>query len=308
VRLQTVRSGLVESVDQVDVFACDPSGGELWRSGDPDIPLFYRSAVKPFQAHVVVAAGVELPDEHLAVVSASHGGYPVHVAIVRRILADGGLDESALQCPAVWPLSSRARALQLRCGVARPQRLFQNCSGKHAGMLRACVAAGWPTDSYLDPDHPLQRRIIELVGEATEVDPRPVGIDGCGAPTLRGSVRGLARAFALLGSDRRFARVAGAVARFPALVADNVRADGRLAMWWGGPVKVGAEGLIGLSAGGIGLAAKSRAGRPEVAVAAVIEAGREIGLLSPAMEDGLRDVANPPIFGGGNRVGRLVVS
>jgi L-asparaginase II len=307
VRLQTVRSGLVESVDQVDVFACDPSGGELWRSGDPDIPLFYRSAVKPFQAHVVVAAGVELPDEHLAVVSASHGGYPVHVAIVRRILADGGLDESALQCPAVWPLSSRARALQLRCGVARPQRLFQNCSGKHAGMLRACVAAGWPTDSYLDPDHPLQRRIIELVGEVTEVDPYPVGIDGCGSPTLRGSVRGLARAFALLGSAGRFTRVAGAVARFPALVADNVRADGRLAMWWGGPVKVGAEGLIGLSAGGIGLAAKSRAGRPEVAVAAVIEAGREIGLLSPAMEDGLRDVANPPIFGGGNRVGRLVV-
>ncbi len=306
-QLRTVRLGLVESVDDVDVLACDRFGRELLRSGDPDIPLFYRSAVKPFQARVVLGVGVVLPDEHIAVVSASHGGYPAHVAIVRQILAQGGLDESALQCPAVWPLARGARALQMRRGVARPRRVFHNCSGKHAGMLRACVAAGWPTDTYLDPDHPLQRAILDLVREVAEIDPTPLGIDGCGAPTLRGSVRGLARAFAILSADDRFARVARAVARFPALVSDNVRADGRLAMWWGGPVKVGAEGLIGLSRHGIGLAAKSRSGRSEAAVAAVIEAARQLGLLSQAMEEELADVARPPVFGGGRVVGNMLV-
>lgn len=306
-QLRTVRLGLVESVDDVDVLACDRFGRELLRSGDPDIPLFYRSAVKPFQASVVLNAGVVLPDEHIAVVSASHSGYPAHVAIVRQILAEGGLDESALQCPAVWPLARGAREMQMRRGATRPRRVFHNCSGKHAGMLRACVAAGWPTETYLDPDHPLQRRILDLVHEVAEIDPRPLGIDGCGAPTFRGSVGGLARSFATLSVDDRFAGVARAVARFPALVSDNVRADGQLAMWWGGPVKVGAEGLIGLSRHGIGLAAKSRSGRSEAAVASVIEAARQLGLLSQAMEEGLSVVARPPVFGGEKIVGNVLV-
>ena len=34
-----------------------------------------------------------------------------------------------------------------------------NCSGKHAAMLATCVANGWPTETYLDADHPLQRAI-----------------------------------------------------------------------------------------------------------------------------------------------------
>ena len=34
-----------------------------------------------------------------------------------------------------------------------------NCSGKHAAMLSACVAAGWPTAGYLERDHPLQQAI-----------------------------------------------------------------------------------------------------------------------------------------------------
>ena len=34
-----------------------------------------------------------------------------------------------------------------------------NCSGKHAAMLAACVARGWPLAGYLDPEHPLQREV-----------------------------------------------------------------------------------------------------------------------------------------------------
>ena len=45
-----------------------------------------------------------------------------------------------------------------------------NCSGKHAAMLSACVAAGWPTAGYLERDHPLQQaieaRLAEAAGEA----------------------------------------------------------------------------------------------------------------------------------------------
>lgn len=267
--------------------------------------MFYRSAVKPLQATAALEAGVDLLPEHLAVASASHSGWPAQIAIVRLILNDAGLDEAALNCPAVWPLSPGAKDLQIRRGVRSGKRVFHNCSGKHAAMLAACVAQGWPTDTYLAPDHPLQQRIAELVALATGVSPEPVGIDGCGAPTMRGSVRGLANAFAQLSSEPRYARAANAISRFPSLVADNVRPDGKLARWWGGPVKVGSQGQIGIGRHGIGIAAKADAGARDVAVAAVIAAADDIGLVSDAMRSGLASEAAPPVLGGGVPVGEV---
>lgn len=286
--------------------AVDSTGAELYRSGEPDRPMFYRSAVKPLQATVALEAGLELAPEHIAVASASHSGWPAHISIVRSILADAGLDEVALQCPAVWPLSQNARDLQLRRGVGAAKPVFHNCSGKHAAMLAACVVQGWAVDTYLAPDHPLQRRIVELVAEATGIRPEPVGVDGCGAPTMRGSVRGLAQAFAQLSSELRYKRATSAISRFPSLVADNERADGKLGRWWGGPVKVGAEGQIGIGRHGIGIAAKARAGGRAVAAAAVIAAADDLGLLPEAMRTGLATEAAPPVLGGGVPVGELV--
>lgn len=304
-RFVRVRSGLAEARDHSAVFACDASGRSLYQSGDVDAPLFYRSAVKPFQATIAVEAGLELPPEHLAVACASHGGYPTHLAGVSQILERSGLDASALQCPQSWPLAPGAHALVLQRGHRSPRRIFHNCSGKHAAMLGACVAAGWSTDDYRSADHPLQRRIIDLVNEVTGVPAEPTGIDGCGAPALRGTVRGLGRAFARLASEGRFAPVATAMSRFPGLIADNVRGDGRLGTWWGGPVKIGAMGTLAVSRNGIGIAAKSAAGSGDVAVAAVIRTAQDLGLLSPAAIDALAEVAAPPVFGGGRPVGAM---
>ncbi len=301
----TVRTGLPESFHDVSVLAVDSAGNELFRSGDPDRPLFYRSAVKPLQATVALEAGLDLYPEHLAVACASHSGWPAQIAIVRAMLTNAGLDEVALQCPAVWPLSQEARDLQHRRGVAGPRPVFHNCSGKHAAMLAACLENGWSVDSYLDPAHPLQLRIVDIVEMATGIRPEPVGVDGCGAPTMRGSVRGLATAFATLTSNERFAAATSATSRFPSLVADNSRADGMLGRWWGGPVKVGAEGQVGIGRHGIGIAAKARAGRSDVAVAAAIAAATELGLVSDAMLAGLAAEVAPPVLGGGLPVGSL---
>jgi len=57
-----------------------------------------------------------------------------------------------------------------------------NCSGKHAGMLAACVTQGWDTSNYLDPEHPLQRLVAQTVSRLSDEEPSAVGIDGCGAP------------------------------------------------------------------------------------------------------------------------------
>jgi len=108
-----------------------------------------------------------------------------------------------------------------------------------------------------------------------------------------------------LGSDPELAPIANAMTRFGALVADNVRPDGRTAAWWGGPQKVGAEGLFGMTRNGFTVAAKSHSGRPEVAVAAALVAAQDVGALSPAMRTALTDQIDRPVLGGGRVVGTM---
>lgn len=304
-RFARVRSGLAETYEDATAIALDSNGNVLFSTGDPDAPLFYRSAIKPFQALAAARAGLKLPDEHLAVTCSSHCGFPVHLGIVEAILSDHGLSAHDLRCPPDRPSGRAASDLQIELGNPKPERRFHNCSGKHAGWLAACAVAGWDTASYLEPDHPLQQSIIEIMADVSGLDPEPVGVDGCGAPTLRGSVRGLARAFTRLAADPELRPMASAMTRFGALISDNVRPAGRTGAWWGGPQKTGAAGLYAMTRGGISIAAKSHSGSAEVAVAAALIAAEKVGALTPAMLDALAPQINPPVIGAGRPVGRM---
>jgi L-asparaginase II len=138
--------------------------------------------------------GLDVDDEQLALVTASHSGEPRHLAIVRRVLDEQGLGVDDLGNTPALPLNEhRAREIVRAGGSATS--LTQNCSGKHAGMLATCVVNGWPLESYLDTDHPLQRAITEVFAELAGEPVRHVGVDGCGAPVHAVSLAGLARAF-----------------------------------------------------------------------------------------------------------------
>ncbi len=63
-RFVIVRSGLGEAIHDVDVYAVDAAGNELLSSGEPDHPMYYRSAVKPFQATIAIEAGLQISPEH----------------------------------------------------------------------------------------------------------------------------------------------------------------------------------------------------------------------------------------------------
>ncbi len=307
-RAETTRSGLIESVHHTRAVVVDASGKALGGWGDADRPLYYRSAVKPFQATIALEAGASLDVEQLAVACSSHSGAPAHLALVRSILAGAGLDERDLQTPPSWPLGDLAAARVRESGRRTPDGIFHNCSGKHAGWLAACAAAGWPTGSYLDPAHPLQRSIAHAIAECTGIDPHPVGVDGCGAPTLRGSIRGLALGFAALSEDSRYGAARTAMCRFPGLVGGNERPESRIAAWFGGPVKGGAEGLLAAGRRGVGIAVKSDSGSHWVAAMGMMEAMRRLGMLSQAALEALEGVAHPPVLGGGRTVGRVEFS
>jgi L-asparaginase II len=191
----TRRSGFDESIHFGAVVALSAAGEIEFSIGDPRVSIYPRSSTKPMQAVAMVRAGLQLPADLLALVCASHGGTPMHIAAVRRILATAGLGERSLANIADLPLDRAAAEAVLRAGGG-PTPLHMNCSGKHSGMVVTSAINGWPTDpSYLSPDHPLQRHITATIDDLAGEGHSHIGIDGCGSPAHVISLMGLARAF-----------------------------------------------------------------------------------------------------------------
>jgi L-asparaginase II len=310
--VRVVRSGLEESVHLGHVAVCDVDGRLVAWAGDAARPVFIRSCAKPLQAAVSLRAiGDEaLSDREIAVMCASHNGEPVHLGAVRAILERASLGPEALRTPPRYPLDPDA--------MARAQHrhaLFSDCSGKHAGMLLACVRAGWDPGSYTRRSHPLQRRVLRAVERATGRDDVVVGVDGCGVPVHGVPLRAVASLYARLGSTERLGDLAGSAVRAvdamrsePYAVGGRSRVDTALMRAAPGLVaKEGAEALLCVSVPerGLGVALKVadagfRAGGP-----AMVDVLGQLDLLDAGAMRVLAEVARPPVLGGGSPVGRL---
>ncbi|MDP9427755.1 MAG: asparaginase, partial [Actinomycetota bacterium] len=214
------RSGFLESVHRGSLVVVGPDGRVRYAAGDVERPVLPRSANKPVQATALLAAGwTPRSGEELAIGAGSHSGEDGHREVVAGMLAAAGLSPDDLRCPPALPAHELTRAAWLGVGRA-PERLAMNCSGKHAAMLSACLAAGWPTEGYLDRAHPLQQAIEARLGEAAGTPVTMVVVDGCGAPQHALPLAGLARAVSSL--------VEAAAGTYDRAVADAMRAH----PWW----------------------------------------------------------------------------
>lgn len=300
-----VRSDLDETLHDGAIAVVDGSGTLLARHGDIDRPFFIRSSAKPFQAFISQAAGAELNPLELALACASHRGFPVHVALVESMLAHVDLDETSLGCPHAWPLAPAAAHLVRRAGQTEERRIWHNCSGKHAGFFRACVANDWPLDGYLEPSHELQKRVIAFLSEVGDHPVEPVGVDGCGAPVARATARSVATMYARLACDRDFDEVRTNMHRYPALIAANGEGDTELAIATNSVAKGGAAGCLGVGVDGrFGMGVKSWDGQGVIASLAAAAALDQLGVSNAVARRALEPVLHPAVLGGGRRVGR----
>lgn len=300
-----VRSGLVETFHDGAIAVADRDGSLIARHGDIDRPFYIRSSAKPFQAYVSQQAGAGLSPLQLAMACASHRGLPVQVALVRSMLEEAAIDGGALRCPPDWPLSREATRRLQRAGAEEPQTIWHNCSGKHAGFLRACVASGWPTETYLEPGHPLQRKVVAFISEIGEYGAEPVGVDGCGAPVVRTTTRALAVMFARLASEPDLREVFTVMHRYPALVALNGHGDTEIAIATNSAAKGGAAGCLGVAVDDrCGIGVKSWDGLGSVASLGAVATLAMLDMLSPVAATSLEPLLHPKVFGGGRPVGR----
>jgi L-asparaginase II len=294
---EVVRSGFVESVHHGIVAFTSGDG-----VGDVESPFFPRSSSKPLQTVGMLNCGLVPREEaDLALMSGSHDGEKFHVERAREMLAAVGLGPDALRCIPDLPLGESSRKAWLRSG-GEPEPILMNCSGKHAGMLATCVVNGWPLDSYLDPKHPLQVALTETVAELAGEPVAATGVDGCGAPVLAISPRGLALAFRRLveaepGTPEQ--RVADAMRGFPALVAGTGTDDTVLMTAVPGLlVKKGADGVAAAAMPGVGaVAVKISDGAARARTPVLLAALRRLGVAVPPMDE--------VVLGGGRPVGEV---
>jgi L-asparaginase II len=304
-----IRSGFTESRHHGSAVVLGPDGREvLFSVGETAAVMFPRSANKPVQAAAMRALGLDLGGELLALAAASHSGEDFHVAGVRKILASAGLTEDALQCPPALPLDEDAQRRFLAAG-GHPDRVHMNCSGKHAAMLATCVTAGWPTSSYRDPSHPLQREIRAVLERLSGERVAAVGVDGCGAPLFAVSLTALARAFrSLVLAEPQSAErsVADAVRAHPEWTSGTARSERALMRAVPGLlVKSGAEGVQALAlADGRAAAIKIEDGSGRAVPAVTVALLRMLGV-AEAEPGALDQIADLPVYGGGQVVGRI---
>jgi L-asparaginase II len=237
--------------------------------------------------------------------------------VVRGLLAQAQLTEDALQCPDDWPLDAAARDEAIRAGRQK-QPLFMNCSGKHAAMLLACMVNGWPTESYLEVQHPLQQLIRDVVERLTGDKVVATGIDGCGAPvhamTLVALARGIQRiATASEGSPFALYRNAAALKR--AVLADGWAIDGpgrantvvidELGVF----AKGGAEGVMVMSApDGTTVTLKILDGSLRAASIVALSLLADAGSLERSAVDAIRPQLDLAVLGRGVPVGSIRAS
>ena len=271
-RVAVRRGDFVECVHEVHAVAVR-DGDVIASAGDPSLVTSLRSAGKPLQALPLARAYPDLGDEELAIAAASHFATPRHIEAVRRLLAATGGREEELDCG-------------LQDGRP-PEPIYDNCSGKHAGMLATCRANAWPIEGYRFAEHPLQRLLRQEVAAATglEADELATGIDGCGVVAFAVPLERAALAFSRLEQLDGGARVADAMRAHPELVGGEGATDTLVMQAHPGvAAKGGAEGLICASGRGMGLALKVVDGNPRAQRPALAAFAEQLGVPLPAFE------------------------
>lgn len=306
------RNGFIESRHSGSAVVVDAAGDTLLTIGDALTPVFPRSSLKPFQAIASMQLGVPLRGAEVALACASHVGSVEHMDLAAKILHKAGLSETDLRCPDAWPRHVQSRNDMIRSG-AQASKLAFNCSGKHSAFLWACTENGWDTESYLDPAHPVQQRVVEVIEDYAGEKLAFLAVDGCGAPAPALSLTGLARAFSRLAqapgnksADARAATVATAMLDYPWAVHGHGEENTVVMEDLGVLAKLGAEGVLGMAApNGTAVAVKMLDGNTRGTTLLGLKLLAQYGAIpAEALEPVLAKVL-PPIMGGGAVVGSV---
>jgi L-asparaginase II len=322
-----LRGAIAESRHRVRCAVVNASGGSEGAGSDvtdlTDVTSF-RSAAKPFQLLPLVERGhadaLHASEAELAIMVASHSGSRRHLALVRGLLERIGRTSADLACGYHDPMDAESLE-DLRLDPSLRSPLYNNCSGKHTGMLALAKSEGWPAAGYERLEHPLQQLMLHTVAECCGVAPGsiPLGVDGCSVPVFGLPLAAMALGYARLaaamagGGDARaraLQRIGRAMVAEPVVVEGTGRLATDLMLAARGRIvaKSGAEGLllVGEPATARGIAIKCEDGAMRAMGPAAVELLVVLGVLRPDEAEPLAVHRHPAVAdAAGHPVGRL---
>ncbi len=297
--LKVTRGGRTENIHCGDIAVVDYNKKLIKYVGNPYKRTFIRSSAKPLQAMAVVESGAYeaygLNPSELAVMCSSHYAEPFHIDAVSSIFSKIGLTEDSLLLGKTYSLNEEVTQTLCRAGKNK-QRIFNNCSGKHAGMLAISEHKKYDLKTYDLLDHPVQQMMLETVADLSEIKTDDIGIgtDGCGVPVFELPLFNMALSYAKLantsvleGSRKKAADlVVKSMKSYPQMVAGTGGFCSELMAQSNGKVigKLGAEAVycVGLLEKGIGIAVKIEDGNVKVLSSVVMEVLKQLDVLDVA--------------------------
>jgi L-asparaginase II len=217
------RAGIVESRHRGHVVQVGVDGRVERQTGDADVLVTLRSAVKPFTLLALLDAGAaeaySLTESELALMAGSHSGEDLHVRTLQAVFRRAGLSQSMLACGSEGMPLDKVTAARLARDGEQAGPIRHMCSGQHAASLLLSRHAGWDLVDYWQPDHPSQVAARQAVARVlgVRVADLVVAVDGCGIDTFAFPLVDVARAYALLADPVAVASGPAQVLLAPAL-------------------------------------------------------------------------------------------
>lgn len=295
--VEVSRGEIVERLHTGHVVVIDNFKKIIYSKGDPYKYTYMRSSAKPIQVLPVIISGAaqhfNFTDKEIAIICASHYAEPDHLETLKSILKKIDLKESDLKCGDATSLKlSHAFALA-RAGL-QDRPFYNDCSGKHLGMLAYTLFMKRKIENYLDPDHETQQDILNIFAEFCEypVEKISIGIDGCSAPVFALPIYNMAVAYLKLSNSSLLDEptqvhantIFNAMTAHPEMVAGTNGFCTELMRITNGKMigKIGAEGVycVGVKDKGLALAVKIEDGNMSVLSCVVIQVLDQLNVLS----------------------------
>ena len=245
------RGELEESQHEISCVVVNQKNKIIFQSGNPDKHYCLRSTLKPFQAAASMEHATDqkykLSTKEIAITCASHHGEPDHIKTVKSILNKINLREGDLECGFHFPLNKENKR-NLYSNKITKSNIYNNCSGKHSGLLAFIKNLNLHTKGYTDHRHPIHAHINNYIENLAGTKPKQYAIDGCSLPTPYFNLFTLANMYMQLIKAKpqtTLAKVYTAMTEFPTMVSGSKGFDTCFMKTFNGEAisKGGAEGM-----------------------------------------------------------------
>ena len=198
VRCIVTRGKLQESEHLIHCLVINENEKIIFKSGNINTPYCLRSTLKPFQCaaslHLKTDEKFKFTNKEVAITCASHHGEIKHIKTIKSILHKLNLNASDLECGFHFPLNKKNKT-RLYANKLKKTNIYNNCSGKHAGLLALIINMGLNTKNYIDHKHPIHKYINDYIQNHANQKANCFSTDGCSLPTPFYSLRVLAKLY-----------------------------------------------------------------------------------------------------------------